>query len=168
MRDEPNSNSSAERSVLFVCTANRCRSPMAEALFRDLVQKQDGQTRWRVSSAGTWAVDGLPAMPLAEAVMEELGLDIKSHSAHIVDHELLSSFSLILVMERGHKEALQVEFSEIAKRIYLLTEMCGGHYDIYDPVSGTLRDYRATAAEIRQLIEQGWERIDALACMDSD
>ncbi len=61
----------------MVCTANRVRSPMAEALLKALVAAGSGRA-WRIESAGTWAVEGLPPMPRTEAVMAERGIDISA------------------------------------------------------------------------------------------
>jgi protein-tyrosine-phosphatase len=144
-------------SVLFVCTANRCRSPMAEYLFRERMAYEE--PAWRIESAGTWAADGDPAMPRTEAVLAEVGLDASGHRSRSVDRCDLASFDLILVMEAGHREALSVEFPEVASRIYLLSEMVGKKFDVRDPVAGTTEDYRQTLREIRSLLAQGEGRI---------
>jgi protein-tyrosine-phosphatase len=118
---------------------------------------------WQVESAGTWAVDGERAAERAQEVMQQKGLDIRNHRSRAVNRDLLARFSLILTMEKSHKEALQVEFPELAKRIFLLSEMVGNYDDIHDPVSGTLADYRAAADELDQLIDKGFDKICQLA-----
>ena len=95
-------------SILFVCTANICRSPLVEALFRDMVS--DEPVEWKVESAGTWALTGEPVAQKSQQVLAERNLDASKHHARSVTLELLSSFNLILTMEKGHKEALQEEF----------------------------------------------------------
>lgn len=155
-------------SVLFVCTANICRSPMATALFKHKLA-QASQTNpalllnWRVESAGTWAREGEPASERSQLVMQGRGLDISAHRSRTVSLELLSSFNLILVMEKGHKEALKAEFPDLSNRIFMISEMAGYQRDIRDPILGTMVDYQNTARELDQLLTMGFEKILQLA-----
>ena len=149
------------RSVLLVCTANQCRSPMAMAILRSKVEQLPGE--WKIESAGTWAVEGIPASPKTQEVMAELGLDLRDHRSRMVTREMLSAFNLILVMEPGQKEALNIEFPGAASRIYLLSEMIGAIFTITDPVGGEIEGYRTTAREIEQILTDGLEKIVNLA-----
>jgi protein-tyrosine-phosphatase len=151
-------------SVLFVCTANICRSPMAMALWQARVSSSASE--WRIESAGTWAIDGQPAAIRAQSVLREIGLDITSHRSRTVTSEMLLSFNLILTMERGQKEALCFEFPKIARRVYTLSEMVLAEYDIQDPVGGSDADFRRTLREIDNLLKAGFVRIDRLAAED--
>jgi protein-tyrosine-phosphatase len=151
-------------SVLFVCTANICRSPMAAALLRAKVAAESAD--WRIESAGTWAREGSPAATRTLLVMKERGLDISDHGSRSVSRELLKSFNLILTMEHGQKEAMQIEFPEVARRIYLLSEMIGQRFEIADPMGGFDEDFQATAKEIDDLLDRGLQRIRQLASDD--
>ena len=152
-------------SVLFVCTANICRSPMAMALFRSKVEQQPGE--WRVESAGNWALEGEPAAYKSRLVLAERGLDVSEHRARSVNKELLGSFNLILTMEKGHKEAIQVEFPDVADRLYMLSEMIDQKYDIHDPIGGSIDDFRETLITLDQILTDGFDRIVHLA-QDAD
>lgn len=120
--------------ILFVCTANQFRSPIAAACFtRKLISIGAGDT-WTVESAGTWTPAGLPAHPLAIEEAAKLGLDLSAHRTCEVDAALLAAADLIVVMEQGHKEALEAEFPAVRGRVILLGNLAnipGG--EISDP-----------------------------------
>jgi protein-tyrosine-phosphatase len=148
-------------SVLFVCAANICRSPMAMGLLRGKIQAEPGQ--WRIESVGVWATPGYQAASNTQLVLEERGLDVSAHRSKQISKEIISQFNLVLVMERGQKEALRAAFPEFARRIYLLTEMIEETGDIADPIGGPLAEFRLTAREIDQILNQGLDRIRLLS-----
>jgi protein-tyrosine-phosphatase len=155
-------------SVLFVCTANQFRSPIAAACFRRKYESLGWQSEWRVSSAGTWAFPGSPALPEAIQCAHRLGLPIQEHRALAVDARLVSEQDLILVMESGQKEALQSEFSLFRNRIFLLTEVVDERpQDIPDPVAHPDIPPFQIANQIADMVERGYYRICAQALKHS-
>ncbi len=150
-------------TILFVCTANICRSPVAEALFADWVRRQGLPGEWRVISAGTWAEAGAEAATYGREVMAQQGLDLAAHRAQRVEGPLLAQADLVLCMTRSHAEALRAEFPQQAGRIRLLSSMVGASYDVADPYGGPKRGYEAMVRELRDLIEQGGAQMVTLA-----
>lgn len=147
-------------SVLFVCTANICRSPMAAALFRARLDKDvPGSENWLVNSAGTWAEAGIPASDNSVKAMASRKLDISAHRSKEITKALLDKFDLILVMEPGHKEALKIEFPRVAKRVFLLSEMSGETVAVQDPYRRSRAEYEQTAYILDQYIQNGLEKI---------
>jgi protein-tyrosine phosphatase len=93
-------------SVLFVCTANLYRSPLAAAFLREQLKDAPGGKKWVIGSAGIWTVPGLPPVPAAIDAAEAPGLDIKNNISTLVNKENLVKYDLVLVMEAGHQEAI--------------------------------------------------------------
>ncbi len=148
-------------SIIFICTGNFHRSPMAAVMFRAKVA--DSAETWRIESAGTWTVDGQRTTPEVLEVMRERGLDAGDHRSQLVSRDLLSDFNLILALSSNHKEALRTEFPELADRILLLSEMVGLNRDVEDPIGGPLIEFQATASEIDNYLTRGLDRICELA-----
>lgn len=150
-------------SVLFVCTANMCRSPMAEVLFRDELRQRDLQAGWSVGSAGVAASHGMRATEFTARVVTERGLDLAHHRSRPVDAELLRATDLVLVMEEAHRQTLREQYPRDTGRVHLLTEMAGEDGDVHDPVGTTIENYRRTADQLSDLFARGFDRIRALA-----
>lgn len=126
---------------------------------KDLLKRKDLQSLIEVKSAGTWAEEGHPATPHGVTVMAERGLDNSGHKSQPITKELMEEFDLVLTMESGHKEAIQIEFPEKASKVFMLSEMAGLSKNIDDPVGGSLEDYQNTADEIEEWIDRGFPRM---------
>jgi len=153
-------------SILFVCKANRYRSPIAAACFTDELIKHQQEQGWYISSAGTWTMDGVPPVPDAILEAKQLGLDIQSHRSRVVTADMLQEADLTLVMEQGQKEALQIEFPAYRQKVALLTEAVEEKpYDIADPMDDPQN--LKVGPEIQRLIQEGFEKICARAIENS-
>ena len=147
------------RSVLFVCTGNICRSPLAEVLLRHALGDR-GVEGIDVSSAGTGAWDGAPASEGAYLVGVESGLDLSSHRARLLTRDLVQDADLILTMARHHRARVYELGGE--GKVHILGEYAGKRGDaaeVADPFGGDIELYRETYRELHALIAVIAERL---------
>ncbi|AEG16920.1 protein tyrosine phosphatase [Desulfofundulus kuznetsovii DSM 6115] len=149
------------KKVLFVCTGNTCRSSMAEALARDMLARKGLQGEVEVVSAGIAALPGSEASPQAVAVMEEMGLDLKSHRATLLTRRDVEEADLVLTMTQSHKKLIQEQLPDQEEKIFTLAEYAGRGGDVPDPFGGPVDVYRQCAGELRYLISLALDRLAA-------
>ena len=131
----------ASPTILFVCTGNTCRSPMAAGYCHyGMAEAHKGESLpFRVLSAGTHADEGERADPMAIEAMREVGVDISTHRTHSLTPSLLDSADWIFTMTRAHRDSILSLMPSCAERLQLLSRQ---NEDIVDPVSHSLDLYR--------------------------
>jgi protein-tyrosine phosphatase len=145
--------------ILFVCTANICRSPMAEAIFDALAD--DTGLPFRAESAGTAALVGRPMAPEAVAALAEAGIYREAHRARQVSGGMLEEAELVLVMSARHAVKVRQFRRDPPSGIHVLPEYATGvpGEEIADPYGHTITTYRAV---LRQLYEYVGHVVDRL------
>ncbi len=136
----------AQKHILFLCTGNSCRSPMAEYLFR---HRAGPASDWVAESAGLFAPQNRPATPEAIQVLAEGGVDLRPHRSKGLTPELADRADLIIVMTRGHLEDLRLKHPQAAQKARLMTAFGSREpTDILDPIGLPIFTYRRVRNEI--------------------
>ncbi|GAB4113623.1 MAG: low molecular weight protein arginine phosphatase [Candidatus Caldatribacteriota bacterium] len=146
------------KNILFVCTGNTCRSPMAEGIFQKILREKTTEyPQYKIYSAGIFACNGMPPTREALQVMSELGIDISRHKSQPINESLLRKADLIFTMTGEQQEYLHQNFPWTKGKTYLLKEYYfKNHQDrniknnlnIVDPLGHPVEYYRLIAEEL--------------------
>lgn len=142
---------SAPKLIIAVCTANVCRSPMAEALLRHALRAEPEPLRsCKVVSAGVAARPGEKMSENSRTALAKVGLRIDEHLSRVLDSKLAAEADLILCMTESHRAVIQLALNPAPENIYLWREFMPGNADreIGDPFGGSIREYEACRDEM--------------------
>ena len=150
--------------VLFICTGNQYRSPIAAEAFRGQLIRDGRAAQWQVNSAGTWTSSGHRAPRDAVELARSFGVNIDGHITRMLDAQMLEDADLVFVMEQGHKESIQVEFPFAKNKLYLLSQVVDKlAYDIPDPAGSTYGEASEIIHDLVMIVRTGCGNIYRIA-----
>ena len=166
------------KRILFVCTGNTCRSPMAMGLFNRFISLESVNFEYEAVSAGTFACKGSPPSTNAILAVQDLwGIDISKHRSQALNQTEVEAACLVLTMELRHKHSILSRFPDTSQKVFTLKEYAydtdtdigrssGSHssntsysLDIADPYDSSLQDYKQCTQEIAKAVEKLIEKL---------
>jgi len=143
-------------NIIFVCTGNTCRSPMAEGFMKKLTS--DDKTDYKISSRGIAVMGNTPASENSVLASAEYGVDISSHVSSQLSGDGVKNAGIIVTVTQNHAELIKTAFPEYAQKVHSASEITG-EPGISDPYGGSLEIYQKCAGQIMDLCRILYEKI---------
>ncbi|HZK25038.1 MAG TPA: low molecular weight protein arginine phosphatase [Oscillospiraceae bacterium] len=159
--------SKQQKLLLFVCTGNTCRSPLAQVMAAAQLAQAD-LSDWRVASAGLAALKGMSASKHALTVANALQLDLSVHQSQPFTAALAAQADLILVMTDTHQESILQQQPQLKGKVSTIREFSGSTGNVQDPFGGTAAEYLATAQELESLLQTIVKKLAAAGVKKQD
>lgn len=143
--------------LLFICTGNTCRSPLAAALFNAAATKTGLPFEVTARSAGLFALPGEKASAPVQQLLSLEGIGISNHRSTVVDSGNTEEADLILVMTAEHRRQLLLHYPHLSTKTFLLKEFAdelSDNVDIEDPIGGGIEKYKLVLEDIRQAVKK--------------
>jgi len=153
------------RTILTICTANRCRSPMLTSVLRHRIEVKALNGQIAVISAGLLAREGTPVDPVVLDLLESRALPVHERHAHELIFSDIRRADLILVATEQHRLGLFHRSPENLYKVVLLSELIGVHQDLDDPFNQPRSAYLRTLEEIEKTVDSGWSKLLALLAL---
>lgn len=134
--------SAGKKNIVFVCTGNTCRSPMAENIFKYVLKKMGKLDLYNVSSAGLSIVPGQMTAEHAIVALNEIGIKVRAKKAKPLSIQIFDKADFVICMTKAHKSSLRDN-----PKIFSIGEITGGN-DVSDPYGGNNEDYKRTAEHL--------------------
>ena len=141
--------------IIFVCTGNTCRSPMAEAIYRNITE----DSQLPAESRGIVVLFPEPSTPKADMVRSNHNLALEGHVSRQLEGEDITADTLVLTMTERQKLHV-LETYPISENVFTLKEYNGESGDVVDPYGGTLVDYEDCYNELIRLIKKTVYKLD--------
>lgn len=141
-------------TVLLVCTANICRSPMAAGLLQHALAAQPEPLRsLKIVSAGVAARTGEPVSENSVIALRKVGIDLSDHTSQPLTQDLLDDAVAVICMTESHRAMIQLQADPTPEHVYLIREFLpGGEKEIADPYGGPLKVYEQCRDEMVEAI----------------
>ncbi len=153
--------------ILFVCTANICRSVISEAVFQKIVSEENLGLLMNTESAGTESLVGMTPNESTVEVCAEHGLDVRKHRSQQLSREMLEQASIIFCLAETHREVINGAFPQFKSKVALLKEFgqpnLPSNLSVDDPVGKPKKNYDICYAEIEQELRRIFPLIKSAA-----